>query len=133
MAARWSDQDIAASLNRMGLRTGQGKTWTAHRVSSIRRVRDIHAYKSAQKDGEWLTMSDAAKLLDVTHYMIRRLINDRVLPAEQVVPDAPWQIRASDLRCDAVTAALARKNRPCRNDTEGQIPMFIEVSERGAQ
>jgi hypothetical protein len=81
MAARWSDQDIAASLNRMGLRTGQGKTWTAHRVSSIRRVRDIHAYKSAEKDGEWLTMSDAAKLLGVTHYMIRRLINDRVLPA----------------------------------------------------
>src|SRR5215204_129659 len=38
MAARWSDQDIAASLNRMGMRTGQGKTWTAHRVSSLRRV-----------------------------------------------------------------------------------------------
>ena len=133
MASRWSDQDIAASLNRMGLRTGQGKTWTAHRVSSIRRVRDIHAYKSAEKDGEWLTMSDAAKLLGVTHHMIRRLINDRILPAEQVVPDAPWQIHASDLHSDAVTAALLRKNRPCRNDAEGQIPMFIEVSEGGAQ
>ena len=32
MAGRWSDQDIAASLNRMGMPTGQGKTWTAHRV-----------------------------------------------------------------------------------------------------
>ena len=31
MAGRWSDQDIAASLNRMGLPTGQGKTWTARR------------------------------------------------------------------------------------------------------
>jgi hypothetical protein len=30
MAGRWSDQDIAAALNRMGMRTGQGKTWTAH-------------------------------------------------------------------------------------------------------
>ena len=133
MASRWSDQDIAASLNRMGLRTGQGKTWTAHRVSSIRRVRDIHAYKSAEKDGEWLTMFEAAKLLGVTSHAIRRLINDRVLPAEQVMPDAPWQIRASDLRSDAVTAALSRKHRPCRNDGEGQIPMFIEVSEGGAQ
>ena len=36
MAGRWSDQDIAASLNRMGMPTGQGKTWTAHRVSSLR-------------------------------------------------------------------------------------------------
>ena len=40
-------------------------------------------------------MSEAAKLLGVTQYMIRRLINDRVLPAEQVVPDAPWQIGSS--------------------------------------
>jgi excisionase family DNA binding protein len=133
MATRWSDQDIAASLNRMGMRTGQGKTWTAHRVSSIRRVRDIHAYRPAEKDGEWLTMSEAAKQLGVTSHAIRRLINDRILPAEQVMPDAPWQIRASDLRSEAVAAALTRKHRPCRNDVEGQIPMFIEVSEGGAQ
>ena len=133
MATRWSDQDIAASLNRMGVRTGQGKTWTAHRVSSIRRVRDIHAYKSAEKEGEWLTMSEAAKVLDVTNHVIRRLISDRILPAEQVVPDAPWQIRASDLRSDAVTAVLTRKHRPCHNDVEGQLPMFTDVSEGGAQ
>jgi hypothetical protein len=48
MAGRWSDEHIAASLNRMGLPTGQGKTWTAHRVSSVRRVRGIHAYRSAE-------------------------------------------------------------------------------------
>jgi len=133
MASRWSDQDIAASLNRMGIRTGQGKTWTAHRVSSIRRVRDIHAYRSAEKDGEWLTMSEAASLLGVSSHVIRRLIRDKVLPAGQVVPDAPWQIRASDLRSEAVAAALTRKHRPCRNNVEGQISMFIEVSEGGAQ
>jgi phage tail sheath gpL-like len=50
MAGRWSDQDIAASLNRMGMPTGQGKTWTAHRVSSLRRVRGIHGYRSAEKN-----------------------------------------------------------------------------------
>ena len=133
MVGRWSDQDIAASLNRMGIRTGQGMTWTAKRVSAMRQVRDIHAYKSAQKDGEWLTMFEAAKRLGVTSHVIRRLIKERVLPAEQVMPDAPWQIRASDLQSEAVTAALARKHRPCRNDADGQIPMFIEVSEGGAQ
>jgi DNA invertase Pin-like site-specific DNA recombinase len=56
MAGRWSDQDIAASLNRMGMPTGQGKTWTAHRVGSVRRVRGIHGYRPAEKNGEWLTM-----------------------------------------------------------------------------
>ena len=86
MAGRWSDEHIAASLNRMGLPTGQGKTWTAHRVSSVRRVRGIHAYRSAEKDGEWLTMTEAAKALGVTNHTIRRLIKTGVLPAEQVVP-----------------------------------------------
>jgi DNA invertase Pin-like site-specific DNA recombinase len=133
MATRWSDQDIAASLNRMGMRTGQGKTWTAHRVGSIRRVRDIHAYRSAEKNGEWLTMFEAAKQRGVTSHVIRRLIKEQILPAKQVMPDAPWQIRASDLRSEAVTTALTRTHRPCRNEVEGQIPMFIEVSEGGAQ
>jgi hypothetical protein len=39
MAGRWPDERIAASLNRMGLPTGLGKTWTAHRVAPVRRVR----------------------------------------------------------------------------------------------
>lgn len=77
MAGRWSDEHIAASLNRMGMPTGQGKTWTAHRVASVRRVRGIHAYRSAEKDGEWLTMREAAKLSGVTHHMIRRLIKSK--------------------------------------------------------
>ena len=89
MAGRWSDEHIAASLNRMGLPTGQGKTWTAHRVSSVRRVRGIHAYQSAEKDGAWLTMTEAAAALGVTNHAIRRLIRAGVLPAEQVVPGAP--------------------------------------------
>ncbi|WP_313904299.1 recombinase family protein [Rhizobium leguminosarum] len=49
MAGRWSDEHIAASLDRMGMPTGQGKTLTAHRVASVRRVRAIHAYKSPTK------------------------------------------------------------------------------------
>ncbi|MGO9236276.1 MAG: recombinase family protein [Methylocella sp.] len=127
MAARWSDEHIAASLNRMGMRTGQGKTWTAHRVSSLRRVNGVHAYRSAEKNGEWLTMSDAAKLLGVSHHAIRRVIKDGILAAEQVVPDAPYQIRASDLQNQSVVDALARKARPCRMKMENQPSMFSDT------
>ncbi len=133
MAGRWSDQDITATLNRMGMRTGQNKTWTAHRVSSIRRVHNIHAYRSAEKNGEWLTMSEAAKKLGVTNHVIRRLIKDQLLAADQVVPDAPYQIRARDLESEAVITALTSKHRLCRADLERQIPMFIEVSKGGAE
>jgi excisionase family DNA binding protein len=127
MASRWSDKAIAASLNRMGMPTGQGKTWTAHRVSSVRRVNAIRAYRSAEKDGEWLTMSEAAAKLGVTNHRIRRLIKDHVLVAEQVVPGAPYQIRAGDLEDAQVIAAISRKGSPCPMDLEEQLPMFPDI------
>jgi len=127
MAGRWSDEHIAASLNRMGLPTGQGKTWTAHRVSSVRRVRAIHAYRSAEKDGEWLTMTEAAKLSGLTNHAIRRLIKTGVLPAVQVVRGAPYQIRAADLASEATQTAMARKGRPCRVADAVTLPMFTDT------
>ena len=124
MAGKWSDEHIAATLNRMGLPTGQGKTWTAHRVGSVRTVNDIRAYHSAHKDGQWLTMSEAAVKLGVNNHRIRRLIKEGVLSAEQVVPRAPYQIRASDLLDPKVLEAVARTPGPCRAVSENQISMF---------
>ncbi|WP_054007489.1 recombinase family protein [Cypionkella psychrotolerans] len=127
MAGRWTDEHIAASLNRIGLPTGQGKTWTAHRVASVRRVRDIHAYRSAEKDGEWLTMTEAAKALSVTNHRIRHLIKSGILPAVQVVSGAPYQIRADDLASESVKTAVARKGRPCRIIDTNTLPMFTDT------
>jgi len=124
MATRWSDEDIAASLNRMGMRTGQGKSWTAKRVSSLRRVHGIHAYRSAEKDGEWLTMSEAAATLGVTNHVIRRLIKHGILAAEQVVPGAPFQIKASDVQETRVIEALALRTSPRHTDRQTELPIF---------
>lgn len=124
MAGQWSDEHIAASLNRMGMPSGQGKTWTAHRVSSIRRVRDIRAYKPAEGDREWLTMSQAAEKLGISNHRIRSLIKQGLLPAEQVVPRAPYQIRAADLADERVIEAVSRTSRPCRGADDKQISMF---------
>jgi excisionase family DNA binding protein len=127
MAGRWDDDQIAASLNRMGMRTGQGKSWNAKRVGSLRRVHDIHAYRSADKNGEWLTMSEAAAKLGVTNHVIRRLIHDRILAAEQVVPGAPYQIKASDLRDDRVAAAILPRSRSYQVDRQTVLPMFPDT------
>ncbi|WP_404386337.1 recombinase family protein [Caenispirillum salinarum] len=124
MAARFSDTDIAATLNRMGVRTGQGKTWTAHRVASIRRVRGISAFRSAEKDGVWLTMREAAAKLGVTSHVIRNLIKSGKLPAEQVVPGAPWQIQAKNLEKASVIDALKHRGRPRHAADPDQFPMF---------
>src|SRR5215212_7108186 len=119
MASRWSDEDIAASLNRMGMRTGQGKSWTAHRVSSLRRVHGIRAYRSAEKNGEWLTLSEAATKLGVSHHRMRALVKAGVVTAEQVMRGAPHQIRASDLDDQRVGAFLDGAGRPRRGNGQG--------------
>jgi hypothetical protein len=127
MAGHWSDQNIAATLNRMGLPTGQGKTWTAHRVRSIRAVRDIHAYKSAEKDGTWLTLREAAQQCGVTSHRIRKMIKAGLLRAEQVVPGAPFQILAADLATPSLAEAIGRKGRPCHIAIANQLPMFPDT------
>jgi DNA invertase Pin-like site-specific DNA recombinase len=124
MAGRWDDTHIAASLNRMGLQTGQGKSWNAKRVGNLRRVHDIHAFRSTEKNGEWLTMREAATELGVTSHVIRRLIQSQVLTAEQVVPGAPFQIKVSDLRAERVAVAIRRKAAPCRAEAQTEFPMF---------
>lgn len=126
MAGRWPDEQIAASLNRLGIRTGQNNTWSAHRVESARKTHDIHAYRSADKDGEWLTMSEAATELGVTNHVIRRLIRNGDLRATQVVPRAPYQIQASDLRSERIAALIDRSNSPCRGQTPLQPSLFSE-------
>jgi excisionase family DNA binding protein len=127
MAGRWNDDHIAASLNRMGMRTGQDRSWNARRVRSLRETHGIHAYRSAEKNGAWLTMSEAAEILGVSNHTIRRLIQDRILAAEQVVPGAPYQIKASDLRTERVVAAIAAKGRPCRAEHENQLSIFPDT------
>ncbi len=117
MATRWPDADVAATLNRKNLKTGQGMSWTAIRVAAYRRTHQIHGYDSAVKDGRCLTMLEAAQKLGVTCHVIRKLIREGVLPAKQVMLDAPWQILSADLDRPAVQDALrrrSRRGRPCR-------------------
>jgi len=117
MAAKWSDANIAATLNRTGHSTGQGLSWTAKRVASHRRTHGIVGYESAIKDGRCLTMLEAAQQLGVTSHAIRKLIRDGILPARQLVADAPWQIMLEDLERPAVKEIVSqrrRRGRPSR-------------------
>lgn len=118
MGARWSDDHIAATLNRMGTATPFGHAWDAKRVAGYRRTKGIAGYESAVKDGKCLTMVEAAAKVGVSCHVIRKLIKDGLLPAKQYVFDAPWQILAADLDLSEVQDALSRRRkragRPCR-------------------
>jgi hypothetical protein len=94
---------IAATLNRLGYRTGTGKTWRAH---SVAWVRYQYRLPNFAKGHDWLTLTQAAQQLGVSATVVKRGIAQGTLPARQVVPQAPWIIQRIDLALPAVQAAV---------------------------
>jgi hypothetical protein len=134
MAGEWSDEHIASTLNRLGYRTGHDNSWTHRRVQALRSTHAIRAYKSADAASAWITMSGAAKQLDVSRDVIRRLIRTKALPAQQVVPRAPYQIRVGDLESERVRGALGLScHGPCGVEADSQQPLFTDTSGDDAQ
>jgi DNA invertase Pin-like site-specific DNA recombinase len=129
MAVSFSDEQIAVTLNRLGLRTGPGNTWTVGRVRSARDTHHIPACDQTQPR-EHLTLEEAARHLGLSATTVRRLITTKQLPARQVVPFAPWEIARDVLTSDVVrqmvTVIKHRVRLPQTHATDDQPPMFSE-------
>jgi hypothetical protein len=113
------DHTIAQVLNRLGYQTGQGKTWRVHHVHGVRHTRGLRNYK---RTGDWVTLEEAARKLDVSNTVIKRLIQEGVLPAKQVVPGAPWVIEHASLELTAVRHCIraVRDRRELSQPVHGQ-------------
>ncbi len=123
-----TDGAIASVLNRHGIRTSGGETWTAERVRRYRQRAGIKAYDAALKTRSgWLTQSDAATRLDISPMSVHRLVNSRILPAEQPQRGLPMVITASDLDDPEVQRAVlslkAGHTRPLPEDPR-QLKFF---------
>lgn len=118
-----SDQMIAATLNRLGFRTGAGKTWRLH---SVHNARYHHRLTNYRRENAWVTVEQAATELGVSHTVIRRLIREGTLPASQVVASAPWIISRESLTLPGVALEIAavRNGRqlPKRNPQQAEFP-----------
>jgi len=102
------DKTIAAILNRLGYKTGQEKTWNASRVAGLR---GYHKIAPFEKQDSWVTQEEAARELQVSDTVVKRLIRERVLPAKQVVKFAPWIIDKKDLLLPAVQQQVKAARR----------------------
>jgi DNA invertase Pin-like site-specific DNA recombinase len=102
------DKTIAAILNRLGYKTGQEKTWNASRVAGLR---GYHKIAPFQKQDDWITQEEAARELQVSNTVVKRLIRQRVLPARQVVKYAPWIIAKKDLLLSTVQEQVKAARR----------------------
>jgi DNA invertase Pin-like site-specific DNA recombinase len=120
MASQYSDEQIAATLNRLKLRTGWNNTWNKQRVHDLRNKLELAAFDEARANRKILTLEQTAERLHTSPEMIKRLIQAKLLPAMQIVPCAPWQIPEEAIESPAVVEAMktmtGRRNVPRRQD-----------------
>ena len=128
MAERFSDEQIAATLNRLRLRTGAGNTWNIARVRSARQYHQLPTFDFNHPRTDSVTLREAAQRLDVGLTIVRRMIAEKILPATQVVTCAPWQISAEVLDSEAVRKEVENiKNgvrAPRTQQADGQPALF---------
>lgn len=102
-----TDQAIAAALNRAGIRTPDGQTWTPVRVQRYRRQCGIKSYDAKlTSTSDWLTQSQAATKLEISPMSVHRLVRSNVLPAEQPHLGLPMVILGADLLLPEVQRAV---------------------------
>jgi DNA invertase Pin-like site-specific DNA recombinase len=130
MAGNFPDEQIAATLNRLRLRTGSDNTWNESRVYSVRHRLQLPAFDPNQRNPSEVTLKEAAQRLNLSPPSVRRMIQEKILPAHQVVECAPWQIPVAGLDSEVVNReALRLRNRiriPRTEPYDDQQSMFLD-------
>lgn len=111
LARQLPDSAIAATLNRLGKKTGRGNTWTEVRVRSFRNHHGVAVFQSGElaERGE-LTLTDTAARLGISKMTVLRMIAAGTIEATQVCKGGPWAIPAAQL--DALHGTDLRQGRP---------------------
>ena len=99
------DASISRSLNRSGMKTKAGETWTPQRVATTRRQLGVPKFNARLKaESGWLTQAEAATKLEISPMSVNRLIQAGVINSEGI-PGLPCVIQSSDLSSEAIQAA----------------------------
>jgi DNA invertase Pin-like site-specific DNA recombinase len=100
LGPHYTNEQIAFILNAKHLRTGQGNTFTAHRVAPLRARLGIPSpepgSQTFEEGPEWHGVDRAAAEFGVSSDTIRRWAREGFIEARQVLPAAPWRIRVTD-------------------------------------
>ena len=110
-----------AVLNRLGYSTGKGKRWNQNRVATVRRNYSIAGQRRAVPDPERVSLSEAARICQVSHNTIERLVEAGLLKREQPAPRAPWEIRRADLEAEPVRSVIKHLQRTGKLILQGAV------------
>ena len=119
------DKAIAGMLNRTGKRTGRLNGWTQSRVRGFRNTHGIAVYV----EGEWaergeITLTEAAKMLDLSPLTVLRWIRAGIIPAEQYCKGSPWVIKRRDIEGHDLVERVKTARKGPSSSTPDQ-PTFI--------
>ena len=113
------DKAIAGMLNRTGKRTGRLNGWTQSRVRAFRNTHGMAVYVV----GEWaergeVTLTEAARLLNLSPLTVLRQIRAGIIPAEQYCKGAPWVIKRRSIE----DPDLVERVKMCRKGPSSSNP-----------
>jgi len=101
LGGKWSDRELAVTMNRMRCKGAGGTTWTTLRVRELRERLGVAAHDAAAP-ADHISVDETAKRLEICVGSVHRLIREGVLPATQLMPSAPWQVSIAALDTEAV-------------------------------
>jgi hypothetical protein len=108
-------------LSKLGRKTGKGNRWTKSSVALVRRKQGLKTVNKRDNDGI-LNMVEAKRYCGVSDSTLMRLINDKILPAQQVVQFAPYEIKQTDLDAEPVSGIIKTLKLTGKLVLEGGTP-----------
>lgn len=100
------DESISRALNRAGVQTESGETWTKRSVAACRRKLGVPPFSAELKaTSGWLTQQEAATKLGISPMSLNRLIQQEIVISEGA-SNLPQVIIESDLASEAIRAAV---------------------------
>jgi DNA invertase Pin-like site-specific DNA recombinase len=107
-----TDDVIASTLNRNGLRTGRGNRWTRERVISLRTKHMISRYRAERNESEeWMNLTEAANSLGVSPKTLRLAVERGEIEAGHPLSDGPWIFNRQALKTEAAANLVERSRR----------------------
>jgi hypothetical protein len=102
LGGQWPDRDLAVTMNRMRCKTGDGESWTTVRVRALRERLGIDGFDPTIPRPKTISVDKTARRLRICVGSVLRLIRSGVLPANQLMPSAPWQVPVEALSSETV-------------------------------
>jgi hypothetical protein len=92
LGGHWPDKDLAVTMNRMRCKSAGGESWTTVRVRALRERLGIAGFDPTIPRHKTISVDETAHRLNICVGSVLRLIKSGILPAQQLMPSAPWQV-----------------------------------------